>query len=71
MVWGDLLRQCKDGESAPQLAATAHQSCAEDPSFGLLVPDLRLLCSLHRRGAAETLVERRAEADDNLPVGDS
>ena len=67
----DFLRQWKDGESAPQLAIISNQTCDENQSFGVLVIDIRLLCSLHRRSPAETLVEHRLEADSNLPMGDS
>lgn len=67
----DFLRQCKDGESAPQLADISNQTCAENQSFGVLVIDIRLLCSLHHRSPAETLVEHHLKADNNLPMGDS
>lgn len=71
VIRADFLRQCKDGESAPQLADIFNQSCAENQSFGVLVIDIRLLCSLRHRSPAETLVEHRFKADNNLPMGDS
>lgn len=71
VTWIDFLRQCEDGESTPQLAIISVQTCTENQSFRVLVIDIRLLCSLHHRSPAETLVEHRLKADSNLPVGDS
>lgn len=65
----DFLRRCEDGEDAPQLGVLSDRTRGENQSSGLLVAGVRLLRPVRRRGAAETLVERRAEADYHLPMG--